>query len=170
MSQAVESGEASTVSLAGPGATMAFAARLAPVLRAGDVIALSGALGMGKTTFARGLIYALAAAHGQPREDVPSPTFTLVQTYPFPPFVVYHIDLYRIERPEDALELGIEEAFADGVSLIEWPERLGPYLPADRLEIVFLPGVAGAGEDVRTLRIDAPGGWRVRIAEARTHG
>ena len=148
---------------------MALAARLAPLARSGDVIALSGTLGMGKTTFARGFIEALAAAEGGAAGDVPSPTFTLVQTYPFAAFVVYHIDLYRIERPDDALELGIEEAFADGVSLVEWPERLGPWLPADRLEIAFHPGPPGSDADARELLLDAPGEWRSRIAEAVAH-
>ena len=170
MSDALESADTMTVSLAGPEATMAFAGRLALVARAGDVIALSGALGMGKTTFARGFINALAATCGQPPEEVPSPTFTLVQTYPFPPFVVYHIDLYRIERPHDAFELGLEEAFADGVSLVEWPDRLGPHLPAERLEIVFLPGPDEAGPESRTLRLDVPDGWRPRITEVVAHG
>ena len=163
-------GEAIRISLAGPEATVVVAARLAPLARSGDVIALSGDLGMGKTTFARGFINALAASDGQAPEDVPSPTFTLVQTYPFAAFTVWHIDLYRIERPDDALELGIEEAFANGVSLIEWPDRLGPHLPADRLEIAFLPGPADAGADARELVFDAPGGWRKRVAQAVAHG
>ncbi len=87
----------------------------------GDVIALSGDLGSGKTAFARGFIRALTA----PAEEVPSPTFTLVQTYSANGRTIYHFDFYRIDDPEEAWEIGIEEAFAGGITLIEWPERLG---------------------------------------------
>src|SRR4051812_29949378 len=99
-------------------ATAALAGRLAPLAARGDVVALTGALGAGKTSFARGFI---AARAGRPIE-VPSPTFTLVQTYDLPSGPIWHFDLYRLERPDDAIELGIDEAFADGISLIEWPE------------------------------------------------
>ena len=144
-------------------ATARLAARLAGVARAGDVIALRGALGAGKTAFARAFVGACAAARGAAEDEVPSPTFTLVQTYPFDDLVVYHFDLYRIARPDEAWELGIEDAFADGVTLIEWPERLGPLLPADRLDIELLPA---DGPDARVARLTPHGGWTRRLAAA----
>jgi tRNA threonylcarbamoyladenosine biosynthesis protein TsaE len=110
----------------------ALAARLAPRLKTGDVVTLKGDLGAGKTAFARALINALAP---QP-EEVPSPTFTLVQTYDLPHITVWHFDLYRLEDEErDILELGWDEARRSGVTLVEWPDRLGGLLPKDRLEI-----------------------------------
>jgi len=132
-----------TFALADPDATARLAAALAPLLRAGDVVALRGELGTGKTTFARALIRALTGSG----EEVPSPTFTLVQTYAAATFDIWHFDLYRLEKPEDAIELGIEDAMADGVTLIEWPEKLGPWLPADRLEVrlSYTDGEAGRG-------------------------
>ncbi len=115
----------------GPEETAAVARALASLLRPRDVVLLKGDLGAGKSTFARALIQALCG------EDtvVPSPTFTLVQTYDAPNFVVWHFDLYRLMHSEEAYELGIEEAFINGVSLIEWPERMGEILPRDSLEI-----------------------------------
>ncbi len=148
-------------------ATEAFAMRLAPMVEPGDVIALSGDLGTGKTTFARAFVNALATRYGLPPEEVPSPTFTLVQTYDFPDFTLYHVDLYRLERPQDAVELGLEDAFADGVSLIEWPDRLGSYLPAERLDLTFLPG---AGPESRSLVIEPQGDRAARLAQAGLHG
>lgn len=112
-------------------ATADLAGELAPLARAGDVILLSGDLGAGKSVFARAFINALPG----PLEEVPSPTFTLVQTYQRGPQEVWHFDLYRLESPEEAWELGFEEALAEGISLVEWPERLGGELPSSRLEI-----------------------------------
>ncbi len=108
------------------GATARLAERLALVLAPGDVVALVGDLGAGKTELARALIRALT---GDPDAEVPSPTFTLVQTYDLLEATVWHFDLYRLERPEDALELGIEDAFEEGICLVEWPDRLGSWLP-----------------------------------------
>ncbi len=121
-----------TADLADETATERFAAAIARLARRGDVIALWGDLGAGKTTFARCFLRALGVA-----EEVPSPTFTLVQRYPAGELTVYHFDLYRIEAVEEVYELGIEDAFEEGVSLIEWPDRLGGLLPADRLDIAF---------------------------------
>jgi len=112
-------------------ATRRLGAALAAHAQPGDVIALWGDLGVGKSELARAFIQSVLG----PTEEVPSPTFTLVQTYDFPLAQVWHFDLYRLERPEDAIELDIEEAFASGICLIEWPERLGPYLPARRLDV-----------------------------------
>lgn len=123
--------ETVTIELAGLPATHRLAARLARMARPGDVLALSGDLGAGKTEFARAFIRTLTDAD----EDVPSPTFTLVQTYESERGEIWHFDLYRLERAEEAFELGIEDAFHDGISLIEWPERLGQYLPRGRLGV-----------------------------------
>lgn len=115
----------------GPEETAHIAQDLSLCLEPRDVILLKGDLGAGKSTFARALIQALCGAH----TEVPSPTFTLVQTYETPKFILWHFDLYRLEHPDEIYELGIEEAFQTGVCLIEWPERLGPYLPKTYVEI-----------------------------------
>ncbi len=145
-------------------ATARLAARLAPLLRAGDVVALYGGLGAGKTAFARALIHALQAPSGSVEEEVPSPTFSLVQHYQTSAFELWHFDLYRLSVPEHTYELGIEEAFATGVSLIEWPERLGALLPAERLEIYLeIPPDAGFEDTRRQARLVGRGGWSTRM-------
>src|SRR5690242_16117956 len=113
--------------------TAALGAALAGHVRRGDVIALAGPLGAGKTTLARGFIQKLTGTE----EEVVSPTFTLVQTYDTPQGAIWHFDLYRLNDPEEALELGFEEALAAGISLIEWPERLGGYLPRGCLTVTL---------------------------------
>ena len=110
--------------------TLAFGARLAAVLRPGDVVALSGGLGAGKTTLARGLIQSRLG-----EIDVPSPTYTLVQTYDWGEHELWHCDLYRMEAPDDALELGLLDAMGEEIVLLEWPDRLGALLPEDALSI-----------------------------------
>ena len=145
-----------TIELPDESATAALAARLAALARPGDVIALNGELGAGKTSFARSFIRARGAA-----EEVPSPTFTLVQTYQLPDATVWHFDCYRLRDPEEAWELGIEDAFRDGISLIEWPERLGPLLPKRRLDIALIPGKLPEG---RRAKIEAGPEWAERIA------
>ena len=125
--------------------TQALAAWTAARARIRDVIALSGGLGAGKTEFARAFIHARPG--GEAVTEVPSPTFTLVQTYELTP-PIWHFDLYRLSRPEDAWELGLEEAFADAISLIEWPERLGDLLPQVRLDVAFASADAAAARDV----------------------
>jgi tRNA threonylcarbamoyladenosine biosynthesis protein TsaE len=122
--------------LPNPAATAQLAERLASVALPRDVIALRGTLGMGKTEFARAFIRRL----GLPEEEVPSPTFTLVQSYDTEAGMIWHFDLYRLSQPEDVWELGFEEALEDGILLIEWPERLGAALPARRLDLTLLPG------------------------------
>lgn len=131
-------------------ATEALARRTAQHAARGDVIALSGPLGAGKTTFARAFIGEIARLSGETVDEVPSPTFTLVQTYILKRVNVWHFDLYRIGTPDEAWELGLEEALADGVSLIEWPERLGPLLPARRTDIAL---AHGATPDARIAEI-----------------
>lgn len=106
---------------------------LAKALRKGDAIALWGDLGVGKTTFARVLIQTLVGEE----IDVPSPTFTLIQTYDATHGEIWHCDLYRLKEPEEAFELGLEDAFHDAICLIEWPERLGNLLPQRRIDITF---------------------------------
>ncbi|MCY4481125.1 MAG: tRNA (adenosine(37)-N6)-threonylcarbamoyltransferase complex ATPase subunit type 1 TsaE [Rhodospirillales bacterium] len=117
--------------------TEGLAQRLAPHAAPGDVIGLCGALGSGKTAFARAFI---RARLGRPAEEGPSPTFTLVQLYEHAAGAIWHFDLYRLDGPEDAYELGIEDAFADAISLIEWPEKLGDLMPGDWLEVHLAPG------------------------------
>jgi tRNA threonylcarbamoyladenosine biosynthesis protein TsaE len=144
-------------------ATMGLAARLAGLARPGDVIALSGPLGAGKTTFARAFIAARCAAAGLPAEDVPSPTFTLVQTYDLPQAEIWHVDLYRLSGPDEADELALDEAFASGISLIEWPDRLSGRLPAWRLDVRLDPAPE-AGPSARRARLITHDGWAERLA------
>ncbi len=119
-----------------PAATARLGAALARILRPGDALCLTGPLGAGKSELARGLIRALAG----PDEEAPSPTFTLVQLYETPSLDVSHLDLYRLERPDEVDELGLDEALASGAVVIEWPERLGPDAqPADRLSLEMKP-------------------------------
>jgi tRNA threonylcarbamoyladenosine biosynthesis protein TsaE len=143
--------------LADEAATAALARRLAAVTRPGDVIALAGGLGMGKTSFARAFLRARA---GDEALEVPSPTFTLVQIYDLAGGPVWHLDLYRLKRPDEAWELGIEEAFDSAILLIEWPENLGSLLPEAHLEIAFAMGV-GPGGRIANLR-GSPG-WQERL-------
>ena len=102
-------------------ATEQLGATLAARLKPGDVVGLKGDLGVGKTTLARAIV---RAACGDPEMVVPSPTFTLVEVYDTPKGSLWHFDLYRLEAPEQVFELGWEEALADGISILEWPERL----------------------------------------------
>ena len=109
-------------------------ARLGHALKPGDTVALIGGLGAGKTTLARGLVQSVL-----PHETVPSPTYTLVQTYDVPNedggFTLWHCDLYRLEHPDEAYELGLMDAMGEDVCLLEWPDRLGALLPEDALTI-----------------------------------
>jgi tRNA threonylcarbamoyladenosine biosynthesis protein TsaE len=146
--------------LADEGATARLAASLARLARPGDVIALAGELGSGKTSFARAFIRAL----GDAAEEVPSPTFSLVQTYETQAGSIWHFDLYRLARCEEALELGFEDALAEAIVLIEWPERLGALLPEQRLELRL---DAGATPDSRMARIAARGSWADRVMGLR---
>jgi tRNA threonylcarbamoyladenosine biosynthesis protein TsaE len=135
-------------------ATLAFGHRLGAVLQAGDVVCLSGGLGAGKTTLARGAIAAWTGAD----EEAPSPTYTLVQTYEGEKGELWHCDLYRLKSPDDAWELGLEDAFATAACLIEWPERLGGALPRDRLDVELAPQGEG-----RTAALTARGAWRAKL-------
>jgi tRNA threonylcarbamoyladenosine biosynthesis protein TsaE len=141
-------------------ATWRLAGALANLARPGDVIGLSGELGCGKTTFSRAFIAGVAGGE----VEVPSPTFNLVLTYPTPRAPIWHFDLYRIERAGDLDELGLEQAFAEGISLIEWPERLGGRWPADGLWIAITAN--DDGSEKRHFRLQGGGDWPRRLAQA----
>lgn len=111
--------------------TLKYAAKFAKNLKPGDIIALRGSLGSGKTVFSKGVIQALC----RPDTDVPSPTFTIVQSYDTIKGPLYHFDFYRLKTPEEAYEIGIEDAFADGICLIEWPEKIGSLLPQKHIDV-----------------------------------
>jgi tRNA threonylcarbamoyladenosine biosynthesis protein TsaE len=143
-------------------ATAALARRLARLARPGDVIALAGGLGSGKTSFARAFIRSLPLGDAADGEEIPSPTFTLVQIYERRPAPVWHFDLYRLERPEEAYELGLEDAFSGAISLIEWPERLGSLLPGERLD-VRLSFTDEGGR--RRVELVGHGDWAARLGE-----
>lgn len=140
-----------TIPLADEAATIRLGADLAPSLHAGDAIALYGGLGAGKTTLARAIVRAVA---GQPALEVPSPTFTLVQSYGLARVDVAHFDLYRVETGGEIDELGLDDALDTGVVLIEWPERMDA-LPADRLDITLDEDEP----DRRLARLVGHGAW-----------
>ncbi len=112
--------------------TIRLGQKLSSIAKKGDVFALYGTLGMGKSVLSRAFVKNLTSAN-----EVPSPTFTLVQVYDAKDFDIYHFDLYRLKSPEEIFEIGMEEALYEGVSLIEWPEKMQGYLPKNifRLEI-----------------------------------
>ncbi|MDO7842775.1 tRNA (adenosine(37)-N6)-threonylcarbamoyltransferase complex ATPase subunit type 1 TsaE [Sphingomonas immobilis] len=137
-----------------PQATLALGVRLAELVRPGDVITLSGSLGAGKTSIARGLLAALGLAG-----EAPSPSFAIVQPYA-PPEVripVLHVDLYRIETPREIDELGIDEEAADGVLIVEWPERAPGFWP-DALALAL----ASEPDGGRRLTAHVPAAWKAR--------
>ena len=152
-------------------ATQRFGGLLAAQLKAGDVIALSGALGAGKSALARAIIQAVDPTE----DDVPSPTFTLVQHYALADGTpLWHLDLYRIDDAQDAMALGLDDAFVDGVCLIEWPDRLKEFLPKTNLSIhLYADETAdesdesaddtGLGASVRFADITVPFYWEDRI-------
>lgn len=146
--------------------TQIFAARLGALLSAGDILALEGPLGAGKTAFARALIQSLVGDD----QEVPSPTFTLVQTYDTPKLTLWHFDLYRLENPEELWELGFEEV-GSGVALIEWPERaraLGLFQKALSLTLA-----QGVGDDERLITLAGHDHWCARLQALRkdlSHG
>jgi tRNA threonylcarbamoyladenosine biosynthesis protein TsaE len=136
-------------------ATAGLGEAIAPALRPGLAICLYGPLGAGKSTLARALIRALTT----PDEEVPSPTFTLVQSYEAGltahPFSLAHFDLYRLTSPDEAYEIGFDEALAEGAVIVEWPQRLGDRLPLDRLDIeIRLEG------DGRRVQLTPHGAWK----------
>ena len=148
-----------TVALPDAGATARLGAAIAPLLRPGEALLLYGPLGMGKSTLARGLIRALTT----PDEDVPSPTFTLVQFYESDPPVA-HFDLYRLTRPDEAAEIGMDEALDEGCAIIEWPERLGDdpvaWLGVEPLKITLAEHDGG-----RRATVSGAGDWEQRLKD-----
>jgi tRNA threonylcarbamoyladenosine biosynthesis protein TsaE len=143
-----------TIELPDLAATEALAAAIAPRLRPGDTLALEGPLGAGKTAFARALIAARLAALGR-AEEIPSPSYTLVQTYDLGPVELWHADLYRLGDASELAELGLDEAFATAITLVEWPDRLGPLRPARRLTLRL---AFRAGSDSARTAVLAPEG------------
>ena len=142
------------IALADEAATNMFGRRLAARLVPGDIVLLSGDLGAGKTALARGILAGLGHVG-----EVPSPTFTLVQSYEVPGvrLPVWHVDLYRLEDPEEVEELGLDEILADGALIIEWPERAGERWP----EALHLTRIDG-GEGSRSLTARVPPAWETR--------
>ncbi len=137
--------------------TAALAGRIAPLLAAGDTLLLEGEIGAGKSAFARALIRARLGRF----EDVPSPTFTLVQTYEAADVSIWHADLYRLTSPDEVFELGLDEAFEDAICLIEWPDRLGPDAPEGALTLRFEATPKG-----HLLTVTGPDHWLNRLSEA----
>jgi len=140
---------AAVVDLPDAAATDRLGAALAARLRPGDTLLLSGDVGAGKSHLARALIGAARARASLPPEDVPSPTYTLVQTYALGPAEIWHADLYRLGGPDDAIELGLLEAFGSALCLVEWPDRLGPLAPTDALRLHLAPHGAGRRAHLR---------------------
>ena len=139
-------------------ATARLGAAIAAALKPGEAVCLSGPLGAGKSTLARALVRALTT----PDEEVPSPTFTLVQFYEGARIKVAHFDLYRLADAGEAYEIGLDEALEDGAAVIEWPERLDGALPPDRLDIDF---ELSEDASARRVRITPHGAWEGRGIE-----
>ena len=142
---------ATTLPLPDEAATEALARRLGDVLGAGDALLLSGPIGSGKSAFARALI---RHRLGDPGAEVPSPTFTLVQTYQTPEVEIWHADLYRLSHVDEVAELGLEEALEAALCLVEWPDRLGPLTPDRALCLAF-----SAGPDGHSVEVEPRGDW-----------
>jgi len=152
---------AATIACKNEEATARLGAALSGLLRPGDTVALRGDLGAGKTALTRAVIRALT---GDADEDVPSPTFTLLQVYETPDGgLVYHYDLYRLDQPDDVLELDLDDALAGGVTFIEWPDRMAGWLPRDRLDVTLTI----TGSTARQVTLATAGTWRERIASLK---
>jgi tRNA threonylcarbamoyladenosine biosynthesis protein TsaE len=146
--------------LADEAATARLGAAVARTLAAGEAVCLKGVLGAGKSTLARGLIRERTGSV----EDVPSPTFTLVQFYEGEGLKLAHFDLYRLTSPAEVDEIGLDEALDDGAAIVEWPERLGRHLPRHRLDIEVLI-VGETGRESRLARLTPHGAWEGRPLE-----
>lgn len=140
-------------------ATRRFAERLGTQLCPGDVILLEGGIGAGKTALCRALIKSRLVAEDRD-EDVPSPTFTLVQVYELSDGEIWHADLYRLTHPDEVIELGLDGAFETAICLVEWPDRLGDLVPETALTIAM--DVTGDNSRRATLRYSDPK-WAERL-------
>lgn len=136
--------------------TQCLAKALAPHLCAKDAILLQGDLGAGKTCFARALLYALGV-----KGEVPSPTFTLVQSYETDSFHTFHFDLYRLKAEEEIEEIGFDDALIDGLVLVEWPEKAKSYMPRDALLLHFVLNE----KEERYVEIEMPEKWQGKLGE-----
>ncbi len=132
---------------------------MAEHLKTGDFVGLSGDLGTGKTVIAREIIRTIS---GHADEEVASPTFNLVLVYSYPHMSIWHFDLYRIRSPEETFELGLEDALAEGIALVEWPDRLGDLFPGDRFDIHL-----EHDDTARTAMLTAVGSCVDRLSESR---
>jgi len=150
-----------TLYLPDPDATDRLATALAPLLRAGDAVLLSGDLGAGKSHLARRIIQSRQAPHGRV-EDVPSPTYTLVQTYEADGVEMIHADLYRLADPSELAELGLDDALGQAIALIEWPDRLD-ISPALALDVTLTP--EGEGRQITIAGPDAA--WAERLSRLK---
>ena len=146
-----------TLDLPNAEATEALGARLAALARPGDVILLEGPIGAGKSCLARAFIRARLGRE----EEVPSPTFTLVQVYEAEGVEIWHADLYRLTHPDEVWELGLDDAFSAAICLVEWPDRLGAHVPPDALHLKL----EAAGEGRKAVL----SGGRAGLIEALTH-
>jgi N-acetylmuramate 1-kinase len=153
------SGSSYTLTLASEQAIIPFVADLAVALEPGDLVTLSGDLGAGKTTFARALIRHLA---GDSAIEVPSPTFTFIQTYELPRFPLVHADLYRLSGVAELAELGFDDLPENAVVLLEWPDRAAGFLPPDRIDITFTLAPQ-LGPEVRNVRVIGYGSAASRV-------
>lgn len=147
-----------TLSLPTEAETEALGALLARHAKRGDCICLEGPIGAGKSSLARAFIRARLGR----AEEVPSPTFTLVQVYDAGPVEIWHADLYRLTHPDEVLELGLEQAFAQAICLVEWPDRLGRHLPPGALHLRLVPQGEG--------RVAHLSGGRPRLLQALADG
>lgn len=159
---AADTRAALTLDLPSEAATAALADWFAARLRPGDTILLSGEIGAGKTFFCRRLIQSRLAAVGR-QEDVPSPTFTIVQIYDLGDTELWHCDLYRLTSADETVELGLSEAFESAICLVEWPDRLGDLAPSHALSLSLSHG---PNDDARLALLTATDDrWRTRLAD-----
>lgn len=146
-----------TIDLPTEADTARLARRIGTVIAGGDCLLLEGQIGAGKTFFARALIRSLVGEG----EDVPSPTFTLVQSYTSPKGEIWHCDLYRLTSPDEVMELGLDLAFDTAITLIEWPDRLGDLAPSSALRLRFAANAAG-----HSVELLATPDWSRRLEAA----